>query len=95
MLDLADLLALCKANADDDLAGTSGGGTAADTASERAFAVRREAGSLIVCVEGGVVVNLGTTFIGTLTACDRLRAGMSVVFELVRLDVSSAKVLMS
>lgn len=86
---------MCEANADGGLAGTSDVGAAVDDASEQPFATIRVEASLVVGADGGVVVNLGTTLIGTLTACDLLRAGMSVVFELVLLDVSSAKVLIS
>jgi hypothetical protein len=85
---------LCEGYAEDKLVGPADG-TVDEGALEAGFAATGGETSPLAGTEGGVVVNLGTTLMGTLTACDLLRAGISVVFVLVRLDVSSAKVVIS
>lgn len=89
------MLALLEANAVDELDSAISGKTGVESALEADLTTARAEPSPLVDAEGGVVVNRGTTLIGTLTACDLLRAGISAGFELARLDVNSAKVLMS
>lgn len=93
-LDLADLFALCDANADVESTGTSLV-VVPDGTLEPVFAGAGGGIELAFVENPGVVVNLGTTLIGTFTACDLLRAGRFVVFELVLLEVNSVKVLIS